>query len=69
MVSSSGFFRQEIGAKGSEACSGQPCPRPPRPKLSGTGRASLSVKTGRQNIADKRNCRWTLGWHKGVHEI
>jgi len=40
--------------------------RPPGPKLSGTGRVSLSVKTGRRNIDHKRNCLWTLGWQKGV---
>ncbi|XP_052546075.1 uncharacterized protein LOC128084228 [Tympanuchus pallidicinctus] len=41
-------------------------PRPPSSKLSGTGRVSLSVKTGRRNIDHKRNCLWILGWQKGV---
>ncbi|XP_048793816.1 uncharacterized protein LOC125689990 [Lagopus muta] len=41
-------------------------PRPPSSKLSGTGRVSLSVKTGRRNIDHKRNCLWILGWKKGV---
>lgn len=41
-------------------------PRPPSPKLSGTGRVSLSVKAGRRNIDHKRSCLWTLGWHKAV---
>ncbi|XP_031464638.1 uncharacterized protein LOC116238867 [Phasianus colchicus] len=41
-------------------------PRPPSPKLSGTGRVSLPVKTGRRNIDHKRHCLWTLGWLKGV---
>ena len=41
-------------------------PRPPSPKLSGTGRVSLPVKTGRQNIDHKRNCLWILSWQKGV---
>lgn len=41
-------------------------PRPPRPKLSGTGRVSLSAKTGRRHIDHKGNCLGTQGWHKGV---
>ena len=39
-------------------------PRPPSPKLSGTGRVSLSVKTDRRNIDHKGNCLWALGWQK-----
>lgn len=41
-------------------------PHPPSPKLSGTGRVSFSVKTGRRNIDHKCNCLWILGWQKGV---
>ena len=41
-------------------------PRPPSSKLSGTGRVSLPVKTGRRNIDHKLNCLWILGWQKGV---
>ena len=41
-------------------------PRPPSPNLGGTGRVSLPVKSGRQNIDHKHNCLWILGWQKGV---
>ncbi|XP_052529540.1 uncharacterized protein LOC128076184 [Tympanuchus pallidicinctus] len=41
-------------------------PRPPSPKLSGSGRVSLPVKAGRRNIFHKRNGLWTLGWKKGI---
>ena len=41
-------------------------PRPPSPKLSGTGRVSLPVKTGRRNIDHKHDCLWILGLQRGV---
>ena len=62
VVSSSSEFEP----RGVRLAAVSPAPRPPSPKLSGTGRVSLPVKTGRQNIDHKRNCLWILSWQKGV---
>ncbi|XP_072216209.1 uncharacterized protein [Excalfactoria chinensis] len=41
-------------------------PRPPSPKLNRMEKVSLPVRTGRRNIAHKRNRLWTLGLQKGI---